>query len=183
MAIDSLTSTVRALITWTASDTLTGSDYGPTSNNTTITKSVSLGTSAANNVANGSDELISYIASISASSSTTLDLTSISNIIGATASLARVKAIMFRLLSTTDDSTNGTACSSVTIGNAASNANQLFLDNDADTFTLKNGEMLVWASPQAAGLTVDGTNKNVKILNNDGAVTAKVQVTIIGGST
>jgi hypothetical protein len=35
----------------------------------------------------------------------------------------------------------------------------------------------------AGGFTVDGTHKNVKILNNDATYAAKVQITLMCGST
>lgn len=182
-ALDSLTATIRGLVTWTATDSLTGTDYGATSNNSTITKSITLGTSAGNAVALGADQLVSYLLTISASSSTTIDLTSLTNIIGSAAVFARLKAVMFRLLSATDDATNGTAAASVTIGNAAATVNTLFLDDDTYTFTVKTGEFILWGTPSAAGITVDSSNKSVKILNNSSTLSAVVQITLIGGTS
>ena len=56
MAIGSLSASVRAQIGWTASNSLTGSEYGTNTNSTTIQKTLSIGTSIANAVAGGGDE-------------------------------------------------------------------------------------------------------------------------------
>jgi hypothetical protein len=72
------------------------------------------------------DQAYSSVLSIPASSFTDLDLAaSLTNLLGTPSSVfARVKGIMFRLLSaveTSADGTAGTACASVSIGGGASN--------------------------------------------------------------
>lgn len=198
MALSTLTSTFGPSVSWTASKTITGSDYAALANTSSILKpSMAVGTAAANNAANGGDELTSSITSVSASSSASIDLTSLTDILQSSGvSLARVKAILIRLLSTTDDPTNGTAASSVTIDNTTSNSlsaqsHSGWFDNGSEgaaggsKFTIPNGGFLMFGVgvTNAAGVLVDSTHKIIAVHNNDAGVTAKVQVTLLGGSS
>lgn len=188
--ISSLTGAIKASSNWTAQQNQTGQDYNPTTNAGTINKSYTLGTANANNAAGGADEFISFLiggGSIAASGSATVDLTSLTNIVGTAAvSLARVKGYMIRLLSASDDATYGTACSSITVGNNASNANTLEFGtgNPTFTFNVNNGGCHVHFDTTAAGMViVDSTHKIIKIVNNDGSNAAGVQITLFGGTT
>lgn len=144
---------------------------------------VSVGTNVANNLSGGGDQLALRTYTIAASGTLTLDLTNIIDAIERSAALfARIKMVGFFLLGTADDSA-GTACSSVTIGNAGSNAQKMFMTQGTYTFDLQNGECVFWATRQALGRTVDGTHKNVLITNNDGSNSAALQVMFAGGST
>ena len=202
MALDTLTATFKAQLGWTAQKNITGSDYSANVNSTTIAKSGSIGTSAANAAAGGSDELYSAVTSLSASSSASIDLSSLTDILGQTSiALVRVKAILIRLLSTTDDSVIGTAASSINIDNTVANAlsaqsNTGWFNNahegtatggagDAtgSKFCIPNGGVLSFYTPVAAGVAVDGTHKIIKVTNNDSGVTAKVQITVVGGTS
>lgn len=198
MALSSLTSSFGPSVSWTAAKAITGADYASLANQSNIQKpAMAVGTAAANNAANGGDELCSSITSVSASSSTSIDLTSLTDILQATGtSLARVKAILIRLLSTTDDATNGTAASSVTIDNTTSNSlsaqsHSGWFDNGSEggvggsKFTIPNGGFLMFGVgvTNTTGVVVDSTHKVIAVHNNDAGVTAKVQVTLIGGSS
>lgn len=183
MAIDSLTGSFSLTISWTAQDTLTGADYNPITNAGNIRKSYNYGTANGNNTASGADQLVSYLISISGGGNTTVDLTSLTNILQQDASFGRLKGYGVRLLSTTDDSTNGTNCTSVTVGNAASNQQNLNLGTNC-TMTVYNGGCQSYFGPLAAGFsTVDSTHKDLLIVNDDSTNTAKVQLTLVGGST
>jgi hypothetical protein len=201
-AISSLTATITAAIGWNASNTLTGSDYAPNSNNSTPKKQLSLGTAAANAAAGGADELYSAITSLAGSASASIDLTSITDILAtAGVSLARVKGIMIRLLSVIDDTTIGTAASAINIDNTVANAlsattNSGWFNNanegtatggagDAtgSKFCIPNGGVLLFATPSAGGVVTSGTKKIIKLTNLDAAVIAKVQVTVLGASS
>jgi len=189
MAMSSLAVTVTAGISVVASNTLTGSDYGANSNSTNIKKNLSIGTAAANAAAGGSDELYSAITSLAASASASIDLTSITDLLQTSGvSLARVKAIMIRVLSTTDDSSIGTAASSVKVDGSVTNglvsqSGTGWLFNSSSLFEIPNGGVLLFATPTAGGVLVDGTHKVIKVTNVDGSVIAKVQVTVCGGSS
>ena len=185
-SITTLTASLTATASWNAAGSKTGTDYAnavPVSNSGFSTKQ-SVATTIANASAGGGNQFISNIVTIAGGGSTTIDLTSLTDILGQTGvSLARYKGILFRLLSVADDATNGTACSGVTIGNNAANDINNWYGGATGTLTLGNGEHTQWASPSAAGKVVDGTHKIIKIANNDGAVTAAVQYTILGATT
>ncbi len=186
MAISSLTGcSFNVGFTWTAQNPLTGTDYQPLTNSGAIRKSQNYGTAAVNSALGGANELVTYnLPGIAGSGNTTIDLSSLTDILQQTGiSFFRLKGFMIRLLSVADDSVNGTACSSVTVGNAAANP---FLFNTwagtTPTQRIYNGGIWLYFDTQAAGFVV-GSTVNIKILNNDSVVAAKVQLTLIGGTT
>lgn len=190
MALDSLTGcSIAVSLNWTAAKNITGTDYAPINNASNVRKSCSLGTAAANAAAGGADELASFIQSIAASGSATIDLTSFTDILNiAASSFVRVKAILIRLMSVADDAAVGTACSGITIGNAASNqfisqSGTGWLSTATSVIDVPGGGFIAFGVANAAGVAVDGTHKSLKVLNLDGAVAAKVQISLIGGST
>jgi hypothetical protein len=139
------------------------------------------------------NEVYWNVLTVGAGASTTLDLSAgLADVLGQTFGFARVKAFMVWLLSTatTDtlvDGTVGTACSGVTIGNAATNpwagTGYPVSDQATGTITLANGEKRGWARGDATGWVVDGTHKSLKVLNNDGAVAAKLVIAALGADT
>lgn len=189
MALDSLSVSVLAQIGWTAQKNVTGSDYSPNSNSSTIKKSLSIGTSAANSAAGGSDELYSAVTSLAGAASASIDLTSISDILAISGVLlARVKCILMRVLSVADDAAIGTAASGALLDGTVANgllsqAGSGWLKAATSTADIINGGFLMYGTPAGAGVLVDATHKVIKVTNNDGAVTAKVQITVVGGST
>lgn len=184
MAIGTLDGHLKMELQISAQQSLTGTDYSPLSNNSTITKKADFGTDAANAAAEGADQVISFVQSVAAGGNTTIDLQAVTNILQQSAqSFTRIKQLLFRLLSVADDATNGTNASSVSIGNGGANGTSLFMGNSAQTFTIPNGGAVGYLGNQTAGLGVNATTKDLFILNNDGAVIAKVQVSVVGGST
>lgn len=180
--ISTLSGSFQATIQWNASNNVTGTDYQPISNPGAIRKSQSFSNGVANNLLSGADEMISYLFTIAAAGSATIDVTAIVNVLNQTINLARIKMYCFRLLDVADDSVNGTACSSISWGNAASNGIQLGL-SAAATKTIYTGSADMYFDQTTGGFVVDGTHKNVKFLNNDGAVAAAVQISLVGGTT
>jgi hypothetical protein len=178
MSISSITATFAVGVSYQAQGATPGSQYQPTTARGNPKKSVAFttGTNAAAKV----NEIGSKIFSVAASGTATIDLRSLLDVLGQSVTLVRVKGLLFQLLSTTDDPANGTACSGVTVGNAGSNPNALFLGATSHTIVLGNGEAVAWLSPLAAGLTVDTTHRNVLLTNNDPGVTAAVQITVLG---
>lgn len=190
MSLSTLTYKLTVSQNIQALKTLTGStDFNPISNTTNINKAVSLGTAAANAAAGGADELAAFVTSITASGSATIDLTALTDILNQTSvTLARVKSIIFRLLNAADDATNGTAASSVTIGNNGTNdyisqSHGGWLASATSTFDVPSGGWMGYGVGNAAGNVVDGTHKIIKVANNDGSLTAKVQSVICGGTS
>lgn len=184
-ALDGLTFQFSASRQITAEVSKTGSNYQPIKINPVLTTpKISIKSSVANAAVGGGDTALSAVYSITGGGTASIDLTTFTDIMERSGgSFARIKYIEFFLLGTADDAEIGTAASSVTIGNAASNANAMFLGDQAHEIVLQNGEFCCWGTRKAAGLTVDSTHKAVLITNNDGSVTAKLQVTMIGGST
>lgn len=136
------------------------------------------------NLANGANECWQLILTAAASGSVTLNLQSLTDLLNASGvALARVKAFLFCLLGTSEDSVNGTACSQVTIGNAGTNPNQLDLGGTTMTRTLLNGDVTMYASRQAAGRTVSGTACNVLLQNNDASNSMAVYSSGFGATT
>jgi hypothetical protein len=195
MALDSLTATLTAQLGWTAQKNVVGSDYSANVNASTIKKSLAVGTSAANAAVGGADELYSAVTSLTASASASIDLTAIADILNqAGISLARVKGILIRVLSATDDNVIGTAAVGVVIDGTVTNAlssqsNSGWFSNAAEgaaggsKLTVPNGGFVAFGTPSAGGVVVDATHKVIKITNLDGAVTAKCQISVMGGST
>lgn len=182
--ISNLSATMISTAKWIAQNQQIGSDYLPLLQSTNIIAETDWGTSAANNVVGGADEFVSYLIQITGGSSTTIDLLSLTNILQQSGvALGDIKGIQIRLLSTTDDAVYGTAASSIAVGNATTSAWRLNNLSASATLAIKNGGVYQYKEPSAAGLTVDSTHFNLKVLNNDGSVTACVQVTLVGGST
>jgi hypothetical protein len=132
----------------------------------------------------------SYVAllSIAGAGSQTLDLTALTDQLGNALLFTTVKSIQIQLLGTADKSfdktTVGTACSGITVGNAAATqfggVGYPLGDLVTSVITLANREQFSRARPDATGWVVSGTIKSLKFLNNDGAVTAKIMVMMLG---
>jgi hypothetical protein len=188
VAMDVLSVRLATTLTVTAQKNITGSDYSPITNGTTINKLIAMGTTAANAVAGGGDEFYSAISSIGPSSSVTVSLAAFTDFLNqASALLTRVKLLMLRLLSATDDATLGTAASSVTVDGTVASAflsaaGSGWLTNATSKIDCPNGGILLFGTPSAAGVLTAGASA-IKLTNNDGALTAKAQLSVAGGST
>lgn len=179
--LDSLTSSWSFNFSITASKNVTGTNFAAVSAADNITKSYSFTVGVA---AGQCNQYYRQVHVITASGTATIDLTNFTNSANQSASsFARVKAIRFRLLTAADDATNGTAASQVTIGNAGSNPFPMFLGAGTHTIVLKNGDSVQYADSSAGGIAVSGSAKNILITNNDAAVSAAVEVIVIGGET
>ncbi len=191
MAIGSLSVTWQPGINVLARNTAPGLpvSQGPALIQNIQSPSLVIGTGAANAAAGGSDEFATVKFTIVGGGNSTIDLTSVVDVFGSTISFARIKAAAFFLLSAgqaTPDGTVGTACSGVSVGNAGgdgTNGQKLDLGAKTSTFTLGNGGNHIVANGNAAGWVVDGTNKLLYFVNNDGAVTAQLYVVLQGGTT
>lgn len=124
------------------------------------------------------NELYDQVLTIAASGTDSLTLTgTLTDICNQTAgSLTKIVAMAIYLLPLTDPSGDGTACTSITLGDAASNAWAAIL-GATGTYKVQNGAC--WFHFDPAGLTVGGTDV-LKILNNDSSHAAAVRVVIFG---
>lgn len=191
--ITSVTGNLVATSTWSASQTQSGGSTAQPaiqSNGNTIARASFTSTGSG---ANSINQVAVKVYSIGASSSTTIDLSAaIRNVVNASdATFARIKSITITLLTSTTtsgnyDATQGTACTSITIGNAASNAwisvsNRGGFGGTTFTFDIPNGGSMSWSVDNANGFAItSGSNCNLKILNNDASVAAAVQLTLLG---
>jgi hypothetical protein len=95
------------------------------------------------------------------------------NLFGGTADFRKLKGVYFGIVSGGD--TGGVA-----VGGAASNANKMFFSDQTDKWTIRPGQVPLVGSA-ADGITVDATNRNIKI-ENTGAVTVRVIIMLCGTS-
>lgn len=183
--ISNLNGTISDALRWSASNNLAAQQAHNQGDN--VQTSYDFGTASANNAVGGADEIVSFLQTIAAGGSATINLQNITNILQQSGvSLARLKGYKIRLLSSSGrgavDSVNGTTCSSITVGGGA-DASPLEM-NAAGTFTINRGGSHQVLDPTAAGLVlVTPTTKNILITNNDGSNAAAVQVTLIGATT
>lgn len=192
-ALDSLTAFFSYVLNWNAAKNVTGTKA--ITSQDTWTKKAGYSTAIANATQGGANEQVALTQTVSASSSVSIDLTSLTDVVG-TGSVtgARVKAIVLHLLSATDDTVLGTAAASVTIDNTVTNAlsaqsHSGWFDNAAEgaangsKFTIPNGGWLAFGTDNAGGVIIDSTHKVAKLTNNDGALAAKVRVGLVFGTT
>lgn len=177
----------------TLSATFTFSKPNTGFNDTTITSTKSnkqtLKSSNGASSAKGADQVYSAVRSLAGGANETLDLSgSLTNIFGETISFVRIKAILIELLSTAQDADNGTAATSILVGGAATNqalaGSGKWFGDTSDKIRVFNGGFFACAVDNAAGVTVaNASTDSLKVENEDGAVTAKYRLTIIGGTT
>lgn len=162
----------------------------PITNNSTVSHDTSFTTGAA--VAQGADQVYCALRTIAASSSENVDLSgTLTNLVNeASAAFARIKCVMVKLLSKKDDSTNGTACSSITVGGAASNAWTGFFADSSDKITIPGGSTTVKGGcfaicrEDATGWTVTaGTGDILKVANDDATYTAAYYLVVVGSAS
>lgn len=116
---------------------------------------------------------------LAASGTDTVDLSTggfgsgagLADVFGTTVTLTKVKYVRV-------DIVGGTG-SGLVVGNAAGNAHQLWHGGDSHTTSITNGGV-PFVQGDAAGKTVDSSNKNVKIVNGDGANTITYRLTVAG---
>lgn len=185
MPVTELNFSDTSTVTIQAREAVTGEDYARPIWSATISKpQITIRTGTLNNAAGGGDEVLSQVYTIAASGTQSIDLQNFTNFTGeASSSFARVKYVKIRLLSVADDATNGTACTGVEVAPHATNGWTSLIKAAGDTIIIGNGDDFTFKTTRAAGLTVGASNKVIQITNLDSVVAAKVQVTIVGGST
>lgn len=182
MALDVLNSaSARFQIGWDAAKNQTGLNGVSSSNSLTKNVTFTLGVGAGQ-----INEVVSQIRTLAASTNEELDLAAaLANVVNDPAvALARIKVLAIQLLSTTDDSTNGTLASSITIGNAAATPWQGPFGATTHTITVPNGGFVVLGRTDATGWAVtNGAADKLKIANNDAGLIAAYRITLFGGAT
>lgn len=120
-ALSSLTSTWQQNLNYNAALNPPGGIYNPNTSGNNIGKSQTAGTGVGNTVTGGADCMFLFPQAITAGSSVTIDLDALTDVFLRTSqTIARIKVLRIRLLSSTDDSTLSpapTATSSITVTN------------------------------------------------------------------
>jgi len=185
-ALDSLSFTFTPNLQWNASVTNAGAGTVTSVINSSGLASTLLSTTAAAAVG-GANQMYALDLAIPASSSSVIDMANFTDILGrASQSIVRLKEAYFFLVSasqTMPSGVVGNACESVTIGNAVSDANALNLSSASTTFNVTNGGCQVIIDGSAAGITVDSSHKNIKVLNNSSTLVAHLFCILVGGVT
>lgn len=174
MAYSALTGYLTAQFNWSVSGPVvsSGISFPPAASANTIAFKESYGLGSGAGLIN---VVACNILTITASSSATLNLGGLTDVLGTTGVvLVRLKEYIFVLLSAAQDSVNGSAASAVVVQGGSSNPNTLNLGGTTPTATLTNGDTMAYATTGAAGITVSGSVENVKISNSDGAIAAGV---------
>lgn len=177
-----LTGGLNMQVQWNAQVTTNLTGIQPNTNQNTLGKNNTwtFGTGAGQ-----CNEIFYQLASITNGAPLTIDLTAVLEILGQTGTtFTKIKQWYFWLLAATDTSPDGTvtgnACSSITVGNAATPF--LFAFNvGTTTYQIFNGGQWGHSDPNLAGYAV-GAAKNVQIANNDAGNVAKVVICFRGAA-
>ena len=113
-----LTGSMSTQFSWAAGNNLTGINYNPTTNSSTINKRQPYGTSVGTNTqVGGADECFSFQQAVAGGGSATLNLNGMTDLLQRSAvTIARIKGYQIRLLSAADDSTISPAPTPTSVG-------------------------------------------------------------------
>lgn len=127
------------------------------------------------------NKIIDLYRTIAASGTDNVDFTALTDLMGqATSALTSICAICIQHLSVAQDATNGRSASSLTIGNAASNAWTGGFLSGTNTVPLANGQSLFVMDPSSGAMTIGSSSKILKVLNADSVNAAGYRLTILG---
>ena len=187
--------TITSMGSCRSSISLTGTfnktNTGFTDDGTGVTGSVALnrsttytyGTSAVDTI----NQAATYIFTATMNTTTQMDLSgAITNLVGDTASTVTViRWLLFELLSTTQDATNGTAATSVAIqpGSSSAITTSPLGSGATNSYTMENGDKWLIEKHNAGGITVTGGSAdNFAVINNDANDDAKLRITLLGNA-
>lgn len=114
------------------------------------------------------DGFVWTVRELAASAADTLDLYAGSSLFTPFGEVARFQTLRFvwvQQVANPDGSTNGV---SLTVGNPGSNATKLWFGDATDTYTVKGVNAVPFVQGDPAGVTLDGSNKNMKVTNDSG---------------
>lgn len=176
MPLSYLNSTVSASFMWDAQNTQTGPTYAFQQSKGPVQNSQIFSTCYDNDLLGGADEIVSFATTIGYSQTLSIDCSSISNVLGQTVSLFRIKAYRFRLISTCQDAYNGTLCSQISISSP-------IFTNIQGNYSVYNGGDWQYFDQTPGGFIVNSGATKISVVNNDSTWNAFVQILLIGGST
>ena len=114
------------------------------------------------------DGFVWTVRELAASAADTLDLFAGSSLFTPFGEVARFQTLRFvwvQQVANPDGSTNGV---SLTVGNPASNGTPLWFGAVTHTYTVKGINAVPFVQGDPAGITLDGSNKNLKVTNDSG---------------
>ena len=129
--------------------------------------------------------VMSQLRTLAASGTETFNINngSLEDTLGLPLTIAKVKQVFFWLLSTTDDSVNGTNCTSIKIGDAAFPAFKGvagFFDGTNPVLRCFNGGWVAFGTPTAGVAVAAGVSDQIKVVNEDAVNAAAYYVFLIG---
>lgn len=159
MGISNVQASAQTTFAWQLQNEQTGV-YSPIQTSTTLRKTQGFTTDETNTTSGGGDEVFSFQQSISAGSSATVDLTTMTNQLGqASVAIVRAKSIQVRLLSATDDPSIS----------PAPNANSTVTVTNISVATPSSFDMTNAGSGLTVDLTVVAGAINVPTINTAGS--------------
>lgn len=111
---------------------------------------------------------------ISASSSSTVNLYALTDAFGNAIAPARAKLVAVRLYSSSD------TAATINVGAAASDVFSPMFADDTDIAVVRYQGWVVWVAKDATAYVIDNTNKNLKIANNSATQSVVVDLVVIG---
>ena len=181
--LGNLDANARLVVNWTAQANAANDTLSPTTNFTTLSKTISFNTATANNTSGGADELYSAVVPVGASGNASVDLLNFQDVVGQNSvALARVKYMSIQLLSTTDDTEVGSNAASISYDATTAGAFAGFFANATSKPIITNGGFFAAGVVSTGGSVVNTGAHIVKIINNDAVLTASALITIFGGT-
>jgi hypothetical protein len=181
--ISTVNAKIATNLNWQAGNNLTGSAYGQVQESAVLAKAYNFGTANANGASGGGDEVFSFQQTIAGGGSVTINLNNMTNVLQqAGVSIARIKALQIRLLSTSDDSTiTAPAASQITVtNNGPQLPNPLDFGNGGSGLTLTlttAGTAITGVAIGAAGTGYPPSSSFVVTANESGGSGGVLSVT------
>ena len=168
MAIQNVSASTTVNCEWYAQATLTG--FSPNIHRDSRTKSLTMYDGESGQVY-GSRQVLT------GGQSVTLDLTSLTNVCNQSFAFSSIKGVFVQLLSADELDVETEQSSGISVGNASSSqALTGMVGGNSEIIKVQNDNCFFWSGSQV----IDSSHKNWKILNDDAADTANINVILIG---
>jgi len=184
MALSSCSGFLQLALSWAVAQNAPASSLNLNPSGQTNKISAKINFKTGGPIPGGTNEFFLQFVTIAPGGSATINLQNVTDVLGFTGIvLARLKELFIWLLSPTNDATNGTNASSVTVGNAPAAPFQPYGMNAGGTFTLNNSQPIGSGDPGAVGQVVNAGAQNIKLVNNDLVNSACVLLAGFGSTT
>jgi hypothetical protein len=126
------------------------------------------------------DGFVWTVRELAASASDTLDLYAGSSLFTPFGEVARFQTLKFVWVQQVANPDGSSNSPSISVGGAASNATPLWMGGTTNTCTIKGVNAVPFVQGDPAGITLDSTHKNLKVLNNSGTLKANYLIALAG---